>query len=183
MERAKQEQLWVRLARNGDREAFSHLVEAYQVPVYNLAYRMLGDAWEAEDAAQETFLRAYTRLHTYREDKPFGPWLLAIAAHHCIDRLRRRRIRWLSWEELGSQGSPPAGLGNPEEEAIRREEEAEVQALLATLTPENRALIVLRYWHGLSCREIASILGLSESAVKTRLHRARRFLARQLKGE
>ena len=86
---------WVREARTGDAAAFSKLVEAYQTPVYNLAYRMLGNAAEAEDAAQETFIRAYTRLNTYDPDRKFSSWLLAIASHYCIDVLRRRRIQTL----------------------------------------------------------------------------------------
>jgi RNA polymerase sigma-70 factor (ECF subfamily) len=74
----EEEKVWIRQALAGDHEAFTRLVEAYQIPVYNLAYRMLGDAREAEDAAQETFLRAYTRLTTYQRDKKFSSWLLAI---------------------------------------------------------------------------------------------------------
>ena len=96
----EEEKIWIRQAVAGDHKAFTRLVEAYQIPVYNLAYRMLGEAREAEDAAQETFLRAYTRLTTYQIDKKFSSWLLAIASHHCIDRLRRRRFTWLSLDEL-----------------------------------------------------------------------------------
>jgi len=89
-----QEIIWLEKARRGDREAFGRLVEAYQGPVYNLAYRMLGNAAEAEDAAQETFVRMYTRLHTYRPEHKLSSWVLSIASHYCIDRLRRRRWSW-----------------------------------------------------------------------------------------
>ena len=85
-----QERAWIEQALAGDQEAFGHLVRAYERPVYNLTYRMLGNSAEAEDAAQETFLRAYSKLATYQPGRKFVNWLLSIASHHCIDRLRRR---------------------------------------------------------------------------------------------
>ena len=84
------ERLWIVRARRGDDEAFSRLVEAYQRPVFSVCYRMLGDAAEAEDAAQETFIRAYTCIDSYDPSRKFSSWLLAIASHYCIDLLRRR---------------------------------------------------------------------------------------------
>jgi RNA polymerase sigma factor (sigma-70 family) len=83
---------WINRARAGDGEAFGHLVEAYQVSVYNLCYRMLGNLQEAEDAAQETFLRAYQGIKGYDRQKSFSTWLLSIAAHYSIDQIRRRRM-------------------------------------------------------------------------------------------
>ena len=80
----EQEQTWVLQARRGDRSAFSRLVEAYQRPVFNLTYRMLGDVEEAEDAAQEAFLRAYSRLNQYDPEMKFSTWLFSIANHYCI---------------------------------------------------------------------------------------------------
>ena len=96
----EEEQAWIQRAQAGDQEAFACLVEAYQIAVYNLAYRMLGNAVEAEDAAQETFIRVYTRLDTYDSERKFSSWLLAIASHYCIDRLRQRRLGLLSLDEL-----------------------------------------------------------------------------------
>ena len=78
----KTELTWVQRARAGDHSAFSSLVETYQTPVYNLAYRLLGNRLEAEDAAQEAFIRAYTRLHTYDPSRKFSSWLLAITSHY-----------------------------------------------------------------------------------------------------
>ena len=78
-------------AQQGDAQAFTWLVETYQRPVFNLCYRMLGNAQDAEDAAQETFLRAYKNLRRYDRSRPFSTWLLSIAAHYCIDQARRRR--------------------------------------------------------------------------------------------
>ena len=171
----EEEKVWIQRALAGDQDAFACLVEAYQTAVYNLAYRMLGNAVEAEDAAQEAFLKAYTRLKTYDSGRKFSSWLLAIASHHCIDRLRQRRFA-LSLDEL-----PPwrwlSGSSRPEEIIIRSEERGEVRELLDQLPPHYRAAVILRYWHDLSYREIAEATETTESAVKSTLHRARRMLA------
>src|SRR5947208_2453581 len=79
-------------ARRGDAAAFALLVQHYQTAVFNLAYRMLGNEADAEDAAQETFLRAYTHMASYEPGRKFASWLLGIAANYCIDRLRRTRF-------------------------------------------------------------------------------------------
>ncbi len=172
----EEETAWIQRALAGDHEAFACLVEAYQTAVYNLAYRMLGNAAEAEDAAQETFLRAYIRLDTYDLDRRFSSWLLAIASHYCIDRVRERRFRWLSLDEL-----PPwrrlASSSQPEEAVIRGEERDEVRQLLDQLPPHYRATVILRYWYDLSYQEIAEATETTESAVKSTLYRARRMLA------
>ena len=177
---------YIRLAREGDQAAFGRLVHAYQTPVYNLAYRMLGNAAEAEEAAQEAFLRAYTRFQTYDPKRPFRSWLLSIASHYCIDRLRRRRITWLSLEEEIAAPDGPAEAAklqmgsdrpNPEAEMIDRQTEETVQEMLSTLSATDRAAVTLRYWYDCSYEEIADVLDLTVSAVKSRLHRARRTLA------
>ena len=115
---------WLRLAREGDQEAFGNLITAYQTPVYNLAYRMLGNPSEAEEAAQETFLRVFKNLHRYDPERSFRSWLLSIASHYCIDCLRKRRLTWLSLNEeilpadrhVGSQPSPEGAVTRGEHE-------------------------------------------------------------------
>ena len=172
-----EESLWVTQALRGDQTAFAHLVSAYQVPVYNLCYRMLGHGAEAEDAAQETFVRVYTHLKAYDQQQKLSSWILAVASHYCIDRLRRRRIQWLPLDD-GIQGDPlPGNVTLPEHEAMERESAAEVRRLLQALPAEYRLVIALRYWHDLSYAEIAQATGASESAIKSRLHRARQMLA------
>jgi RNA polymerase sigma-70 factor (ECF subfamily) len=173
----QQELQWIAAARRGDRNAFSKLVQAYQIPVYNLTYRMLGNAQEAEDAAQETFLRAYKRLSTYLPDKKFSNWILSIASHYCIDLLRRRRFQWLSIDDDPVMEWLSSDEERPDDAALRGERAEEVRALLERLDPSYRAPLVLRYWHDLSYKEIASMLNLTEPAVKTRLHRARLQMA------
>ncbi|OQA44939.1 MAG: ECF RNA polymerase sigma factor SigW [Chloroflexi bacterium ADurb.Bin325] len=172
-----QELIWLEQARGGDRQAFTRLVEAYQGPVYNLAYRMLSDAAEAEDAAQETFVRMYTKLHTYQPGKKLSSWVLSIASHYCIDRLRRRRGEFLSLDEEPLANTLPGRQADPQELAVRQETRDMVQAAVETLALAYRAPLILRYWHGLSYDEIAEVLGLSVPAVKSRLHRARLQMA------
>ena len=180
---------WIRYARQGDHIAFGRLVLAYQTPVYNLAYRMLGNAGEAEEASQEAFLRAYTRLHTYDPQRSFRTWLLSITSHYCIDLLRKRRIMWLSFEdEIAASDDTTkeslvhlsANTPNPETVVTERERAAHIQKLLSTLSPTDRAAITLRYWNDCSYEEIAETLDLTVSAVKSRLHRARRSLAQMM---
>ncbi len=169
-----QELVWVERARRGDQQAFARLVEAYQGPVYNLAYRMLGNATEAEDATQETFVRVYTKLHTYQPDRKLSSWVFSIASHYCIDRLRRRsHTSFLSLDEDPLVTVLPSGEQGPEDSALRTETRDEIQELVAQLPPAYRVPLILRYWQDMSYQEIADVLGLSVQAVKSRLHRAR----------
>jgi RNA polymerase sigma-70 factor (ECF subfamily) len=166
-------------ARSGDNRAFSRLVEAYQTPVYNLCYRVLGNPHDAEEAAQETFLRAYTRLGSYDPTRPFKTWLLSIAHHYCIDRLRRRRLNFLSLDDEPALDTAMwrSSAPTPEETAMRSERAGEIQALLNLLPPKDRSALVMRYWYDLSYDEIAQATATTVSAVKSRLHRAREALA------
>lgn len=172
-----EEQLWLERARAGDRQAFSNLVEAYQRPVFNLTYRMLGNPEEAEDAAQETFLRAYSRLHQYNPEHKFSTWLFSIANHHCIDRLRRRKITKLSIDDAPMAFTLASDETGPERALLEQEKSAEVQALLGCLDPSYRTPVILRYWHEYSYQEIADTMDISLAAVKSRLFRARQKLA------
>lgn len=171
----------VEQARRGDTDAFAQIVRHYQAPVYNLAFRMLGDAAEAEDAAQETFLRAYAQLKSYDRDNKFATWLLSIGAHYCIDRLRRRRFLWLTLDEGSLRDTLSTPDPGPEETALTHEREQEVQALLKKLSPSSRAVVVLKYWHDLDVNTIAQITGDTAGSVKVKLFRARQQLAREMK--
>ena len=168
----------------GDDEAFVGLVERYERDAYNLAYRMLGNVGEAEDAAQEAFLRAYTHLARYDLERSFKTWLLSITSNHCIDRLRKRRLKWLPIDE--SMPPHPALVSKetgPEESLVAGEREAQVKALLEGLAPDYRAAVVLRYWYDMSYAEIAETLETTESAIKSRLFRARQMLAERVRAD
>ncbi|MFN2226426.1 MAG: RNA polymerase sigma factor [Anaerolineae bacterium] len=176
-----QERAWIEQALQGDRKAFGYLVRAYERPVYNLTYRMLGDSAEAEDAAQETFVRAYTKLATYQPGRKFVNWLLSIASHHCIDRLRRRgRAPQMSLDGPSPPEWITSNAPQPDQVVSKKEEREQVRQILDTLPPDYRAAVVLRYWYDLSYREIAATMDTTESAIKSRLHRARRMMAENL---
>jgi RNA polymerase sigma-70 factor (ECF subfamily) len=181
-----EELAWIAQAQKGNDEAFTSLVEAYQTHVYNLCYRMLGEPEAAEDASQETFLRAYQHMHRYDRKRPFGTWLLSIAAHYCIDRLRRRKFSMSSIDQDEEEGGfelPDTDAPNPESEAVYGEQKQQMQRMLKKLDSVDRAAVVMRYWNDCSEVEIAESLNLTVSAVKSRLHRARRALAQFYQAE
>ena len=171
-----EETLWLEKAQQGDRQSFSYLVEAYQTPVYNLCYRMLGSAADAEDAAQEVFIRAYKAIKRYDPSRKFSTWILSITSNYCIDQYRRRKLPTFSYDELPEPDIPdrqPAIETN----LTNMEDSQHIQAMLEHLSPVDRAAVILLYWYEYSYDEIAAELNLSVSAVKSRLHRARRDLA------
>ena len=180
---AAEELEWLQQAQRGDRAAFARLVQAYQGPVFNLCYRMLGNAVDAEDAAQETFLRVYTKLNTYQQDRKLSSWVLSIASHHCIDRLRRRRGDSLSLDEEPVAATLSARETGPEESALAAETRDAVQAAVNRLEPAYRVPLILRYWHDLSYAEIAETLGVPVGTVRSRLHNAIRLLRARLAQE
>lgn len=172
----------IKRARRHDEAAFEQLLNAYQTPVFNLCYRMLGTEAEAEDAAQETFLRAYLHLRGYDCHRPFKSWLLAIASHYCIDCLRRRHLQYtaLDEEQLEPEVNWATNLPEPERSVLRHEQSLVISKLLNQLNAQARLVIILRYWFDMSYVEIAHTTGTTLCAVKSRLHRARAELAQRL---
>ena len=173
----------VRRTLSGDQEAFTALVEKYKDPVFNVAYRMLGNPTEAEDVAQEAFVRAYTQLHTYKDTHRFSTWLLSIASHLSIDQLRRRRFLALPLENVPFLEWIADVGPSPEQSALRRETADDMQRILDMLPVKYRAVLWLRYWHDFSYEEIAQTLELTPALVKARLHRARELVARTMKAQ
>jgi RNA polymerase sigma-70 factor, ECF subfamily len=172
-----QEEAIVARVLAGQTEAFAELIDRYKVAVYNLCARMLHDPTEAEDAAQEVFVRAFTQLHSYQSGRRFSTWILSIASHYCIDLLRRRKpVVDLDTIAFWKQSDQP----EPEERALSGETRDEVRELLTKLPEKYRGVTVLRYWQDLSYEEIAEATGLSVATVKTRLFRARELLAKEL---
>lgn len=174
------ESLWLDQALKGDPQAFAQLVELYQRPVFNLCYRMLGTVEDAEDASQETFLRAYRSLRRYDASRSFITWLLSIAAHFCIDQMRRRRYPVVSIEDLPVPDLPDHSPGM-ETKLGNKQERERVRGLLQTLDATDRAAVVLYYWYDYSYEEIGQALSLTIPAIKSRLHRARRAMAESWK--
>lgn len=171
--------------RGGDHEAFAALVERHKRSVYNLGYRLLGNSQDADDAAQETFMRAYTRLATYAPDGRFGAWLSAICSHWCIDtmRARGRRVQTVALGKVPESDRFISQLEGPEEWALIRASRDEVQGWLDALPPRYRTVLALRYFQDLSYNEIAEVLGEPVSTVRMRLFRARNLLGQIVERE
>ncbi|GCF10599.1 RNA polymerase sigma factor [Dictyobacter arantiisoli] len=170
----------VELVLGGEQDLFAVLIERYKDAVQNLSYRMLGNITEAEDVTQETFVRAFTQLATYKSVHKFSTWLLSIASHLAIDQLRRRRFLALPLEDVPFlEWIVDVGV-SPEQSALRGEQQDDIQVYLQRLPSKYRAVIVLRYWYDFSYEEIANALTLTPALVKARLHRARELLARYM---
>ncbi|MCB0155194.1 MAG: sigma-70 family RNA polymerase sigma factor [Anaerolineae bacterium] len=173
--------MWITLTKNGCRAAFNNIVEEYQQPIYNFCYRMLSNRAEAEDAAQEVFIRAYLKLNMYDNRHKFSTWLFSIASHYCIDCLRKRRFQLVSWDGLApGDACPDQNAPQPESALLDAEAAGNVQALLDALPPDYRTIVILKYWHTLSYQEMAQTLGTTDSAIKSKLFRARRMIATQI---
>jgi len=163
-----------RHAQQGNLDAFTVLVQRYQRTVLNVAYRMLGDPQEAEDVAQDVFIRAYQSLGGFDPTRTFFSWLYRIAVNRCLTVRARRRPTTLD-DEQRALLPDPALL--PEQQAARSETQAEVQQAIARLPDNERVLVALRYGADLSYEEIATTLRLPLGTVKARLFRARQRLA------
>lgn len=162
-------------ARNGDLNAFNELVIEHQTLVYNLCYRMLGQAQAAEDAAQEAFVSAWRNIHTFRGET-FRPWLLRIAANLCRDELRRRGRRPSTSLDTALEGGmpdPPDEDPTPDDSALTSELRSRLQVALQQLPEDQRTAIVLCDVEGLDYNEIAMVMKTSLGTVKSRIARAR----------
>jgi RNA polymerase sigma-70 factor, ECF subfamily len=175
----------VRAALGGSERAFRALVERYQRGVLSLVTRILGNREDAEDVAQEAFVKAFTRLDTFDPAHKFSNWLFKIAHNSALDTLRRRGAAPAPLELLrgGEEvDDPVATLADPrapapDEVAATAEFHRDLEGALGRLRPEYRSVIVLRHLEGRAYEDIAEILGLPLGTVKTFLFRARRELA------
>ena len=169
--------------RGGDTEAFGDLVQRYQISVYNVCYRLLGESGAAEDQAQEAFIRAYERLNQFDVDRPFGPWVRRVAANLCLNRLASERAASLSLDDERDEPVADTLAGPEAVDPARAHDQAEaaeaLRAAIQALPAHFRAVIELRHYHDLSYAEIAAELNLPVSDVKSHLFRARKLLAEQ----
>ncbi len=169
------EEVLVSQAKAGDQAAFGELVERYQRPIYAFTYRMMGNHEDAADLTQECFVRAYRSLGRTNSELNVSAWLHRIASNACLDVLRRRkRLRWLPWDGHKHEhllDSHPSD--DPERMAVAAENTSDVQLILNRMSDRNRLALTLREYDGLSTHEIGEIMGISRSAVKSVLFRAR----------
>lgn len=165
-----------RAALAGERRAFDELVERYEARIYNLALRVTGNRADALDAAQSTFLKAYLNLHRFDVARPFFSWIYRIGMNESLDAVRERR----RFVELDPEWASAAA--SPEQESAAHEAGHEIQAAVQELPPEQRAVIVLRHFHGLSYQEMSEIVDVPVKTIKSRLFEARSTLRDRLVG-
>ena len=182
-----EEQRLVEAGQRGEVEAFNQLVQHYEGRIYNLCYRMLGDADAAADAAQETFIAAYRNLNRFRGGL-FRSWLFRIATNACYDVMRARKRRpSVSLSNVGDPDDDAAAfdlpdLGeSPDEMVLRRELAAAIQHCIAQLPAEQRLVVILSDIQGLAYEEIAEVTHTNLGTVKSRLSRARARLRTMLR--
>ncbi len=177
----------IKQIRKGDQNAFSEIVELFKDKVYQICFRMLGNRHEAEDIAQEAFIRAFINIHSYDIDKKFSTWLYRIATNLCIDRLRKKKPDfYLDAEVAGAEGltlysQVAADVISPDDKVVSLELQETIQNAILKLPAKYRSVIVLKYIEELSLKEISEILDLPVGTVKTRIHRGREALRHQLR--
>lgn len=154
----------------GNRSAFNQLVDAYQAKLFNAAYRITGSAQDAMDATQGAFVKAYEKLDTFDPSRRFFSWIYRIALNEALNIVDRRRGHSEMEDELPGTGD------DPEQACETAETGLVIQRALMRLSAEQRAVLVLRHFHGLSYREIADVIGVGEKTVKSRLFEARQSL-------
>lgn len=175
--------------KQGDEAALTALVHRYQTAVFNVAYRLLGNWQDAEDAAQEAFIRAFRALDMFDLERPFSPWIKRIAANHCLNRLEAARIRpFVPEVDLAQPGETAVTLDKwadsnptPEHTLLAQEQAGHIRLAIAALPPRYRTVIELRHFQQLSYEEMAAVMERPLSSVKSDLFRARKMLAEKLK--
>lgn len=160
----------IQAAKAGNREAFAQLVRSYKDFVYRTAYAILHDGAEAEDVVQESFVKAFLSLRSLRDERAFPSWISTIATRIALDIVKRRQV---SWAPVSNSERLPAP-------SVNSDLRLDMEAALAQLSPEHRAVLVLREVQGFDYREIADILGIPIGTVRSRLHTARMQLRLRL---
>lgn len=165
--------------RRGEAEAFTKLVLKYQNKVFSLALRVLGDRAEAEDVAQEVFVKVFRSLDSFKGESKFATWLYTIISRVCLNRLKalkRHRPQSFDHNLEGLADNSPRADESLEAKALQ----ATVEAEIGRLSEEQRVVLILRDIQGFSYEEIAHTLGLELGTVRSRLHRARMALKERL---
>jgi RNA polymerase sigma-70 factor (ECF subfamily) len=170
----------VRRARDGDESAYAELLARHRDRVFSFLLRLLGSAPDAEDVAQETFVKAFTRLDSYDPSRPFISWLFGIAHHAALDHLRARRPAALSLDDLDAPLDPADPRPSAEASAAAVLDAELIEKLLSALPPLYREPLLLRHKEEMDLPEIARVLSLPLGTVKVRLFRARDMLKRKL---
>jgi len=163
-------------ARRGETEAYGELVTRYQTNIFNVCYRILHERAEAEDMAQESFMRAYDRLNTFDLERDFAPWMRRVAANICLNHLSSQKPT----SELEEERDADESI-RPEKQVEVKERSEQIRTALASLPAHFRVVVEMRHYQEMSYEEIASELNIPLSDVKSHLFRARKILAEKLK--
>lgn len=175
------EQVLVTRAQNGDTDAFAQLYDRHIDAIYRYVLLRVPVDELAEDLTEDVFLKAWQALPRFKQDKPLRHWLYRIAHNRIVDEQRRKSQQELSLDALIEVGQhPTAPSPSPLHAAIAREDIQELRAALATMTPEEQALLTLRFTEELSFQDIADILDKSAGACRVLQHRALKKLAQKL---
>jgi RNA polymerase sigma-70 factor (ECF subfamily) len=171
----------VKRAREGDKDAFRHLVELHQDRLYGLVYSMVSNREQAEDLIQEIFVKAYFALESFEGGSRFYTWLYRIASNHCLDYLRKNRPDQISIDRSLSEDSDltfsdTLEAPRTEHPEASVEDPSEAAALLAALEPDQRLILSLRELEGRSYEELAEMMNCPVNTIKSRLNRAREAL-------
>jgi RNA polymerase sigma-70 factor (ECF subfamily) len=161
----KEENAVIRQVQNGEQQAYTLLVEKYKGPLFNLAYRMTGNYQDAEDLAQEAFVKAYLSLRRFNRKKRFFPWLYTICLNLIRNHLKKERKN-SAIEDASVEDSP-----TPEQAVLRQEEAEKLAHCVRKLPLDLREAVILRYYQELSFADISETLGISLSAAKMRVYR------------
>jgi RNA polymerase sigma-70 factor (ECF subfamily) len=187
---AGEDALLVKAFQRGDRSAFDKLVTKHKNRIFNVCYWFLGDYQEADDIAQETFIKVYRSLGKFRLESAFSTWIFRIAINSCKNRLTsaafKRKKRTISIDNPGGQGEGvvidvfPNGAASPSEQLEQKERMRQIRESINAMSSEFREIITLRDIEGLSYGEISAVAGISLGTVKSRLARARAELRDRL---
>lgn len=170
----KEDQYYIEAVRNGNVQAFSFLVEKYQKLIYTLALKLLKRPEDAEEMAQDTFIKAYQKLDSYEGKSKFSTWLYSITYNACISELRKRRIEFKSLEDQRITEQDEMKMHDYYRETKKEDQEKYLNLALGKLPEDDQVLVTLYYYENQSMDEISEITGLTVSNIKVKIHRARK---------
>jgi len=162
----------VERAQRGDLGAYDALVQTHQEAAFRAAYMIMRDAADAQDAAQEAFMRAYDALGRFDARRPFRPWILRIATNAALNRMKASKRRQAMSERFGAETVEREANPSIEARVLRRERGRRVQDAIRQLKPDDQSLLILRFFFDLSETELAQTFGVAAGTIKSRLHRA-----------
>jgi len=170
----KEDQYYIEAVRNGNIQAFAFLVEKYQKLIYTLALKLLKRPEDAEEMAQDTFIKAYQKLDSYEGKSKFSTWIYSITYNACISELRKRRIEFKSLEDQRITEQDEMKMHDYYRETKKEDQEKYLNLALGKLPEDDQVLVTLYYYENQSMDEISEITGLTVSNIKVKIHRARK---------